>query len=147
MGKFDTLDYLQALKILVPYKDKLSQIYEAYLAGVFENDSIDYKDFYSVLTYYKESIAYKKFDVYELTLQIKMELKELDIKDYRFEDIDMIEKSYGEEIPHEFDGRWNLEDVYKYLLNLAYSYKEVVMENSIINGEILGIINCFIFRV
>lgn len=140
-------DYFQVIKILSPYINQLEAIYKAYLNGDFEGEDLDYKDPFEVIRFYFNTSAYKSFNINELAFSLKEKLSSLDIKDYTFKDYIRIEETYGSEIPHEFDERWTLKDVYKYLVGLVNTEGIIIMENSIVNGEILNIFKCLIIRV
>ena len=147
VNSINCFDYFKVIEILNPFKKRLEIIYQAAINDEFEVEDLDYSDPYKVLRYYLDSNAYEKYQIQDLALELKEKLKGLDKKDYCFDDLLRIEEKYGMDIPHEFDYRWTLEDVYKYLLGLIDSEGLVIVESSIINGEILGIFNCFIIRV
>ena len=145
--KVDSFDYFKVLEILNPYKERLEDIHKAYLNDEFEVEGFDYSDLFNLLQYYLESTGYEKYKIYDLATELKEKLMTLDYKDYSFNDYIRIEETYGMDMPHDFDQRWTLEDVYKHLLGLVKSEGLVIIENSIINGELLGIFNCFMIRV
>lgn len=143
-----SMDYMKALDILYPYKLKLEIIKLAYLNEEFDSTlSADMKEPYDMITYFRESEAYDTYNIKSVAKALNHKIKELDFLSYSFIGSVEMEHKHGCNLPCVFDGDWTLTEVYQYLIHLFDLDDYVVIENSILNGDILGILNCFLIRL
>lgn len=142
------IDFMKALDVLMPYKKQLEEIHASYLDGDFDLDSgTNVTDPYAVITSYLCSPSYTGLHVKSIREQLASSIRLLDIYDDSFQTILDIETKHGTTCPYEFNGNWDLREVYMYLLHLFRRNDPVIIDNSIINGEILGILKCLLIRI
>ena len=149
-NKPDSLDYMQALKVLYPYKTRLELIRNAEKNDEFE--TVEITDPWSAITYFRDSKAYHTYEIKKISLEIYEAVKTL--PHYTYEEKtwnDIQEKIATDERGFE---SWELRDVYYYLQmlfeDLSYGkthVDDIVIENAIIRGDILDIITCFLERI
>lgn len=150
-NKPDTLDLINAFDLLIKYRDRLIEIKEAVENEEFE--TIDSSDPWIALTYYRESMAYQKYEIKDLSEAVYKDVSSLKKYNYSPEDYERIQKSLATEVDDTFSN-WTLSDVYLYLQMLFEDLKyndggmdDVVIENCIIQGELLSIIDCLLYRI
>ena len=147
-SKPNSLDYKEALDVLYPYKAQLEKIKIAYLNEEFQPRLvIEYMEPGEALNYLTDSEAFKTYGVKEIGKDLSEKIKKLDHKDYHFNKYFGIEEKHGCEMPYEFDETWELSDVYYYLLYIFDMEDPVIIEHSVINGDLIGILNCFFIRL
>lgn len=149
--KPDTLDFMNALKVLYPYKDRLKKISEAQKNGEF--DQIEITDPWSALTSFRDSDAYKTYNIKELSQSLYMSMMSIEKYGYDHQTYDHIHELLGTQYTGDFS-KWTLPEVYYYLTMLFEDLRldggimdEIIIENAIIRGDILDIINCFLERI
>lgn len=147
----NSLDYMNALQVLYPFKDALEEIKEAFDHDVF--DTIEITDPWSALTYYRSSEAYTTYDIEGLSKKIYSAVQGLQRYQINQTKRDYIFEMLGTENTNLFES-WMLDEVYIYLimifedLNIMDGHPDqIIIENSIIRGDILSIINCFLTRI
>jgi hypothetical protein len=149
--KPNSIDFMKALKVLYPFKDALEKVKEAFDHDEF--DTIEITDPWSAITYFRSSEAYVTYDIEHLSHKIYEAIKDLNQYQINNHERDQILKLLGTEITNCFDG-WKLDQVYMYLMMIFEDLKhrdnipdQIIIENSIIRGDILSIINCFLIRI
>ena len=73
--KPDSLDFMQALKVLYPFKGRLEEIKNAELNDEFE--TVEITDPWLAITYFRDSNAYHKYDIKKISLEIYEAVKSL----------------------------------------------------------------------
>ena len=148
-NKPERTDYINAVNILIKYRDKLTQIKEAVENEEFETID-DSSDPWIVLTYFRESIAYQKYKIKDLSEALYKDVSTLKKYNYSGKDFTRIQTLIETEFEDTFSN-WALSDVYLYLQmvfeDLEYNdggMDDVCIENSIIQGELLRIIDCLL---
>jgi len=152
--KPNTLDYIDALNRLIIYRERLLHIKMAEDNEEFEMTAVaDMLDPWSALTYFRDTDAYHIYKINELSKELYVCIKNIKRFDYTPNDYDRIQMRLGTEEDNTFMN-WPLSDVYLYLQMIFEDYKyneggidEIVIENSIIQGQILAIVDCFIYRI
>jgi hypothetical protein len=146
--KSDGLDYLAALKLFMPYYDKLKKIYLAYLDNEFEaNDALDDLDPFLATTYYLRSKGYNLYQIKSLSEELIKSSQNLSFTHYNFSKYIEIENKFGIYLPYDFDFTWSLDEIYLYLLHIFDGFDYITIENNIINGSIYKILECFLIRI
>ena len=145
------IDFENALRILYPFKEQLELVKKADNEGLFDFQEIT--DPWSALTYFRESNAYENLQIKRLSTNLFQAMKALKQYHYTSEMYDIIHNDSMKEDLNGFES-WRLDEVYYYLQMMfepsiidGDNINDVVIENVIINGQLLDIINCFLYRI
>jgi hypothetical protein len=141
------LDFMKALDILMPYREQLMKIHVAY-----QNEQCIKKIPYNILDFKDENTIYTDTEANALD-NIKLLGKELSKKIHQLETLNIKDLSYDEIVlkhgasPYRFDWHWELKEIYIYLIHLCKDNNVKMMMNSILNGEFVHMIECFLIRI
>lgn len=149
--KPNALDFMKALELLYPYKAELETIHQAEQDGEF--DDMEITDPWSAISYFRSSKAYETYHVNHLAHRIYQSIKELKVYPYSNEMYERIQMFLAVEETGSYE-KWTLEEVYIYLTMIFEDIRyneggidEITIENVIINGELLRIMECFLIRI
>jgi len=145
-----SFDIMKAIDVLIPFQSRLVRIHQAYLNG--DSDNHQARTPWEVLTAYQTMDSYIQYDISRLSTKMYERVsclkkyvvpKETESRIYELVDI---------EVSNNFE-MWSLQDIYLFLQEI---FKEnpfqpntkntVVIENAIIQGFILKILEAFMIR-
>ncbi|RJX27647.1 MAG: hypothetical protein C4537_00405 [Acholeplasma sp.] len=143
----DGLDFIKALDTLFPYREQLMTIHVAfknvqYINGIKFEES-DSNDERSLCV---DSDIYRLYNIKSLGNELLKRVYQLEMyhnSDLTYENIKL---NHGTP-PYRFDWHWELKEVYMYLIHVFRDNDDRMIINSIITGELLGIIECFLIRI
>jgi hypothetical protein len=121
------LDFMKALNILMPYQKQLTEIYD-----IYQNSSL--------------TPVSKSHNAKLLCKELSKQILALDTYNDSGTNYDDIKKIHGAP-PYRFDSHWELREVYIYLIRIFNNNDETMVINSVITGELLGVIECFLVRI
>jgi hypothetical protein len=128
------LDFMKALDILIPYREELIKIHE------------DYKTEKSIKEKSDDQPDLRNENIRFLGKELLQKIHHLTTKsefDITYEHIQM---KHGIP-PYRFDWHWELQEVYIYLIHVFNTNNDKMIINSILNGELIDIIECFFIRI
>ena len=143
----DGLDFMKALDTLFPYREQLIKIHIAYQNEHYIKE-VPHERSYSRSTNASciNSDNYKVENIKKLGKELSNRIHQLEM--YRDTDIsyDYIRLKHGTP-PYRFEYLWELKEVYMYLIHVFNDNNDAMIMNSIFNGELVYIIECFIIRI